>query len=1212
MANWTPEQLSAIEARDCNLLVAAAAGSGKTAVLVERIIQLMIRDKADIDHMLIVTFTNAAAGEMRERIGAALLEAIEEDNDSGEHLRRQLNLLSKASISTLHAFCIGVLRKYFHMIDLDPGFRIGDETENNILRLEAMEELLEEEYERGDEDFLGLVERFGGTREDTPLQDLILRLHRFVQSKPYPKEWLLERIEDFCIPLSEAGRLPWMRAIEKQIRMDLSGALSLTHEALMLCSLPGGPDTYEEALRSDEEQLEALLTALNLGPEACCQQFFRLDIAKLKRCGKDVDEALKNRVKDLRDQAKKVLKDLENGFFLRTFEDFFEDLYELHPYMHCLGRLVFDFDRAYETQKQEKGILDFNDLEHLALRILSDEKAAKELREHYEYIFVDEYQDSNIVQETIIGFIRRENNLFMVGDVKQSIYRFRLADPSLFLEKYRTFDVRDGAVNRRIDLNRNFRSRFHVLEGVNTVFRAIMSEEFGEIAYDEDAALYPGLLSEPIADPQVELHIVEKAVAEDAALDTDVEDLSDIQVEAYIAAQSITEMLKKDIYDAKLGTYRLITYRDIVVLMRSTVRYAPVFQEVLASQGIPVYADVNTGYFEALEIKTFVHLLKIIDNKCQDLSLLCIMRSPIGNFSTDDLIAIRVNSHAKHFYQAVSEYRGDQEDALKQRLDLFYERISTWQQSARYLPMEDLLWYLFTETGYYEYTGAMPGGKQRQANLRILLDRATQFQKTSIRGLFHFIRSIDKLQSSSGDMGTAKTIGENENVLRIMSIHKSKGLEFPVVLVAGIGKQFNLSDIGDACLVHKDLGLGPKYVNPDTRQTCDTLARLSMKGVIRLESLSEEMRILYVAMTRPKDKLILLGSMRDLARRVEKWTRTQSPYQLAKGKCFLDWIGPALLRHPDGGALRSMLEEEALAGLTDGPSPSIDPSESASTWRVRLYNRGSLQGIGVNTIGGKDLRTFFAEGSPIADEDLYQQIQERFAWRYPHVTAGHIPSKMTVTEVKRLLDKDTRDKAVKNIAYRAALGYATTLLDRPGFMEGTKRFTAAEKGTLVHFVLQHLNLSAVNTLSQIEEQLSFMIQKELITEEEAAVVETDRLWHFFLSPVGKRILTADTILRELPFNYRKAVMDIIPGLKDCDEYLLLQGVIDCCFEEEGGWVLVDYKTDHIFPGSVTPEEIAARYKVQLELYGEALSRITGRPVKEKILYLLSTGQAFVF
>lgn len=1197
MAGWTKEQQEAIDARGCNLLVAAAAGSGKTAVLVERILQLIIKDKVDIERLLVVTFTNAAAGEMRERIGAALTRALDEASPAdSDHLRRQMNALPRASISTIHSFCISVIRKFFHVINLDPGFRIGDETENSILKLEAIEDLFEAEYEKGDDRFLGLVERFGSSKDDAPLKDLVLRLHGFIQSKPEPLAWLKEQVGDFALTASELENSPWCLALKKQISLELSGALDILREALEICRKPFGPDGYESAISSDISEVEGLLSILeSSGLKACIDAFHRLQFMRLGRCSKQTDADLQETVKNLREEAKKLIRGAGEGILKYDIDTYASELNELHPYMEYLYCLVEGFDREYKVRKQEKGIIDFNDLEHYTLDILADEESAAELRQRYEYIFIDEYQDSNIVQETILSRICRGDNLFMVGDVKQSIYRFRLADPTIFLSKYDTFKP-GGSPDRRIDLNKNFRSRPHILSAVNYIFGNIMSSRFGEIEYDENAALYQGGEFEPLENAQVELCLIEKAVEDLEDLDEEIEDMTDIEVEAQVAANRIKDLLGQKIYDPRLKDYRFLEYRDIVILMRAISGRASVYQEILTRNGIPVFADVNNGYFDAIEIKTIVNLLKVIDNKQQDIPLLAVLRSPIGGFSAQDLISIRTKSSKRFFHEALKEYAENRNDDLAIRLKGFMSRIEQWQRAARYMPMEDFLWKLYMESGYYYYAGAMPGGLQRQANLRLLLDRAAQFSQTSIRGLFRFLQFVDKLTESSGDMKVAKAIGENENVLRIMSIHKSKGLEFPVCIVAGLGKKFNVKDSRASFLIHKDLGLGPKYTDPETRRSFDTLAKSAIKQVAALENLSEEMRILYVALTRAKDRLILIGSVGGLDKAALKWAKKVSPYTLSHGKTYLDWICPVLMRHKDGGPLRGLLgpagDAEEQGGLLDGRVKD----DYGSSWHIRIYTRSDVSKM----VGGmakdrQQLKALLDDPPAASDGELKKLIEGRFSYSYPYRFASEIPSKLTVTEIKKI---NTPKSLYKT----------PVLVDRPKFIEGKKQFTAAERGSIMHFIMQHLDLTRVGSREAVKQQINDMIALELLTPEEAKVADVGIIVEFFRGETGKRILSAGRVWREVPFNFKKEASEVVEGLDRTGETLLIQGVIDCFFEENGHWVLVDYKTDLI----ETEADIARavnNYRIQIDLYTEALEKLTGKPVGERILYLLSINRA---
>lgn len=1187
MPKWTPEQQAAITSRGSNLLVAAGAGSGKTAVLVERIIRLIIDDEVNIDELLIVTFTNAAAGEMRERIAAAIVRELEGNLEKEGHIRKQMTLLGRATIATLHAFCIEVLKRNFHLIDIDPAFRIGDGTETSILQAEALDELLETEYEMANPCFFNLVEAFGGNREDTPLKELILKIYHFVQSKPYPDQWLQEQVKYFQMDLIELEKSHWSHVIRSNIAIRLEGARELFQLAKSLCQKPGGPAVYLTALEEDLKIIEDLGTSLREGLTQLYRALMNIKHKNLGRASREDDEALKEEIKSLRDQGKKILSKLKEDYFSLSPEDYQEDLNRMAPDMEYLADLANRFSLAYREKKLEKGIVDFNDLEHYALKILEDPLVAREYQNKYRYIFVDEYQDSNIVQETIINRIKRKNNLFLVGDVKQSIYRFRLADPGLFIEKYEAFQKDSTALNRRIDLAKNFRSRGEILQAVNYVFKNIMSKTLGEVDYTPEAYLYQGGSFMPLDENPVELHLIEKEI-EAEELDEELELLEDIEVEARMVASRIKELLKEEIFDSRQNTYRKIDYQDIVVLLRTTQGWGEIFLETFTREGIPAYADANTGYFETIEINLFMNLLKVLDNKRQDIPLISVMRSPIGAFTTEELIDIRIAFPRGSYFEAINQYVQEAQGPLHDKLKDFIDRLAQWAEAARYMKLEEFIWKLLMDTGFYHYVGAMPGGQQRQANLRILLDRASQFQKTAIKGLFNFIHFVTKIQGSKGDMGSAKILNENDNVVRMMSIHKSKGLEFPVVILAGIGKNFNMRDTNDRILLHRELGLGPSFIDTDLRVTRDTLARIAMKDQIKLESLSEEMRVLYVALTRPKDKLILVGSGRNLPKLCKKWSQGSSTYRLFSSKSYLEWLISVLMLHPQGEPLRSLAE-----ATVDG---SQLPQEE-SQWKIKIIHRGSLKIEEQEKIHLKDQMMEWLENPP-ADTNSreYREVNRRLNWVYPHREALYIPSKLSVTDIKL-----AQFRRLESLGHKIP-----PLVKMPKFIEDSKEFTAAEKGTILHFVLQHLDLKRVESIEAINEQLGELQDRELLTGQEAHTVVPEKLLAFFESDIGKRMLRAERVYREVPFNIKKRAGDVIENLKDSNEVLLVQGIIDCYFEEAGGLVLLDYKSDFVL--GEDRRNIKARYLTQLQLYQEALERITGQAVLERYLYLFYTDE----
>ncbi len=630
------------------------------------------------------------------------------------------------------------------------------------------------------------------------------------------------------------------------------------------------------------------------------------------------------------------------------------------------------------------------------------------------------------------------------------------------------------------------------------------------------------------------------------------------------------------------------------MLLRTTQNWAQNFLEVFVKEGIPAYADAGTGYFEAIEVSMFLNLLRVIDNKRQDIPLLSVMRSPIGDFTTEELIDIRIHDKCGTYYDAIEKYIEEHDNDLKHKLISFIEKLTEWSDEARHIKIDQFIWKLFMDTGYYYYVGAMPGGFQRQANLRILFDRAGQFEKTTIKGLFNFIKFIEKLQGSTEDMGAAKILGENDNVVRIMSVHKSKGLEFPVVIAAGMGKNFNLRDTNADVLLHKDLGLGPKFVDPNLRTYRDTIAKLAMKDQIKIESLSEEMRILYVAFTRPEDKLIIVGSLKNIENLAKKWDKSDNVYSLMNGKNYLDWIGPALIRHPDGEVLRQ---------LGDLQFDESRYSAENSKWTINVLGRQAIvleeqEKLLKDEEYREKLVNFDRKDFPPNGYTRYKdEIYNRLNWEYDHTEATLIPSKLSVTDIKKTTVQEM-DSIVHQIP---------TLVKSPKFMEGKKAFTAAERGTIIHFVLQHLDLNNVHSKEQIHEQIDFMVARELITKEESKVVNIEKLLNYFNSEIGKRMLEANKVYREYPFIIEKSASDVIKGLSgNLEEKLLVQGIIDCYFEEEDGLVLVDYKNDTIFNEDIS--SVVARYKVQLSLYKEALERITERKVKETYLYLFDIDQ----
>ena len=1236
---WTNEQLQAIKTRRCNLLVAAAAGSGKTAVLVERIIRIITDEEnpVDIDKLLVVTFTSAAASEMRERIAAAISKALEKSPNS-KNLQRQLTLLSRANITTMHSFCLDVIKNYFYTIDLDPSFRIGDETEATLIKNEILEELFEEYYEEDNEEFKDLIEAYSGSKDDLKLKEMILSLYRFSMSGPWPEQWLVEKAEDFNIStIDDLDKSPWVKVLKDSLRVELEGFLNMYKKAINIINDTDGLEPYLEAFNSDYDYLERAYASLNENLNSIYIALNSITFIKLKTVKKNQvsDENAQNTVKSIRDSVKKKIKSLIESTFEFTPQEALDGIIGVYPFMKSLASVTLEFSKRFNEKKREKNILDFNDLEHLCLKILIDRdennniipsKVAEHFMEFFDEVLVDEYQDSNNVQETIIDLVSRrrfeESNVFMVGDVKQSIYRFRQAKPELFLDKYNRYSLEEGSNDRKIQLYKNFRSREEVIEGVNYIFKMVMSQTVGELEYTDEEALNLGASFEEVNDDEsivggeIELHILDKSgiikeKVEDSFDDDDEiakeeeEDIDGITLEAKIVAKRIKELFEiKDgkrfkVFDKDTKEYRDVKYKDIVILLRATKNWAEIFLDELGSEGIPVYADTGSGYFESIEIRTIMSLLKIIDNPLQDVPMIATLRSPICGFTAEELSDLRLLNKDLYFYELIKEVsEGIHEinEELKFKCSKFIDDLSKWRERAIYTPIDEFIWYLYMDTAFYGYVGAMPNGKLRQANLKILFQRAKQYESTSFKGLFNFINFINKLRKSSGDMGSAKVLGENEDVVRIMSIHKSKGLEFPVVFTSGMGKQFNLMDLSNSILYHEELGFGPNFVNLETRNSYSTLAKEAIKKRIRLETLSEEMRILYVAFTRAKEKLIITGASSNLEKSISGWISSASldesivlPSEVLKGKSYLDWIAMAMCKHTCG---------EKLRGVTGATRELI--TSDFSKWDIKFWTKELLT-VDKNlepVDKVEDESMFITSKNVVVDKE----ISRRLDYKYKFIEGAMLPSNISVSDLKKkeFTYGDEIHDTVEVFKEKEVL--------KPKFLKEEKGLSAAERGTVIHYVMQRLNYDRVSTISEIKAQIEEMVLDNSLTEKEASTVWYKKIYNFFNSNLGKRLLKAykdeRLVSRELPFFTELSSVEYKPELnKDVyiDEKIRLQGIIDCFFEEEDGIVLLDYKTDYVEEEKV--DEIIERYRAQLKYYKDALEKITEKRVKESYLYL---------
>ena len=1245
---WTKEQEDAIYTKDCNLLVAAAAGSGKTAVLVQRIIEktMDMDNPIDIDKLLVVTFTNAAASEMKERIGEAISKELDKNPDS-KTLQRQLVLLNKANITTIHSFCLQVIRNNFHIIDIDPSFRVGDSTETVLLKQEALEELFEEKYEEDNckEEFLQLVDSYGG-RDDRKVLDIVESLYSFSQSLPWPEKWLFEVAESFNV--GEDFKFEdsiWAKIILEDVKIELSGLKTKMERALKILEETDGLEQYIEVFKGDLQVVSGIANSSSWQELNRQIMDFNFGTLPRKRVAESI-KGIKDKALDIRKKVKEKIEKIKEDIFVGS-DNVGERLKKLYPRMKCLSQLVMEFNSIYKNKKREKNIIDFNDIEHFALEILTDFNSkgeiipsaiAIEYRKKFQEILVDEYQDSNLVQEVILNAVSRQPNIvleeerlnrpnmFMVGDVKQSIYRFRQAKPELFLEKYNSYSEEEGSTNRKIKLFKNFRSRKEIIDGVNFIFGQIMCKNIGELDYDKGEKLNPGA-EFPIPEEHInyagpiEMHLMEKNNTGNGDMSSYEEDdkgiffeeqeqPDNIQLEGAMVAKIIKNLIEGEkpfkVVDKNTGSYRNIQYRDIVILMRATAQMAPIFMEELNNRGIPVFADTSSGYFETTEIKTILSLLQIIDNPRQDIPLLATLRSPIFSFTPEEIIDIRLVNRETSIYEGLKKI--DREDlcteeetnyiktlngGLIKKVKDFLNKLEQWREKSLHMNIDGFIWHLYTDTGYYGFVGAMPGGVQRQANLRVLFERAKQYENTSYRGLFNFISFINKLKNSSGDMGSAKILGENEDVVRIMSIHKSKGLEFPVVIVAATGKNFNMQDMRKSILYHQQLGLGPDYVDLEKRISYPTIIKQVIKRKIKLETLSEEMRILYVAFTRAKEKLIITGMVNNLDDSIDKWCHIGMEegdkipeYALMEGKNYLDWIVPAISRHRQGLDLRKK------AGIIN-PCEKIILDESK--WKIKLWNKNEL--IEGNKVEKEEIDIlkeleslqFTSHESKYKDE-----LEKRLNWKYKYIESCSIPAKFSVSELKRRFSPVDNENSQPIIS--------ASLLKKPLFLENEKRFTSAERGILMHLVMQHVDMDKTSSIEEINSQINYMVVNEFLTEEQAKVIKVNKILNFFKSSLGERVKKSILVKRETPFYIEMKSTDIYKDLQEHiygDEKVLLQGVIDLYFEEEDGLVLVDYKTDYV----ENIEDIKKKYSIQLEYYSEALERITGKKVKERYLYL---------
>ena len=1220
---WTEEQRKVITLRDRNILVSAAAGSGKTAVLVQRILSKIMDPKrpVDIDRLLIMTFTRAAAGEMKERISNAIDQALYENPDN-EHLQKQATLIHNAQITTIDGFCSYIIRNYFHMVDLDPGYRTAEEGELKLLKEDVMKDLLEEAYEKADPKFLSLVECYASGKSDDEIREMVYKLYNAAMSHPFPEEWLEECLNVYQVEnIEDLRKTNWIRLLWETLDEKVIQAEALAESARRLCEEPDGPYIYEEALADDLNfwreirRLKDTRDYDKVAETLAGHMFAKLSAKR----DSSIDPFKKEQAKELRDEEKEICKELSTKFFNQKEEILLELIACAREPLEGLTELTRQFKEAFSRKKREKNLLDFTDMEHFALRILVEKvdeeliptQAARELSEKYEEVMVDEYQDSNFVQELITtmvsGWVSKRKNIFMVGDVKQSIYRFRLARPELFMEKYHSYSLEDSE-EQRIDLHKNFRSRAEVLNSVNYIFRQIMGEDLGGITYDDDNALYPGASFPEGEDPEfvrTEVLIVEKDGEE---AQDEQEQKNAREMEALAIAQRIHRMIGKDrILDKETGEYREIRYGDIVILLRSATGWSETFSQVLSSRGIPVYSASRTGYFSAQEVVTLLNYLRVCDNPLQDIPLTGVLHSPIVGCTAQELAMLRSECPDGRVYDSICAYVEKAEEIsegnveklrLVQKLKLFLSQLTKFRDMAAYTPIHELILYILKDTGYGRYARAIPGGAQRGANLHMLVEKAMDYEKTSYRGLFNFIRYIEKLQKYEVDFGEVNRADAGSGAVQIMTIHKSKGLEFPVVFAAGMGKQFNFQDINAKFLIHPELGFGVDAIFPEKRLIVSAMQKQIIRRELKRESLGEELRVLYVALTRAKEKLIITGSMGNIEaalRSVSRYMHSEEtllPLDVrSEARTYWSYILPALVRHP---AMKELLAEYGIFGR-----PEKICEENADFLISKVTLGELVQGEILDQTDAQLREAFFREwdSEKIYDENIRQVLKEKFDFSYPYAYLRELPVKVSVSELKKRKYADEEEK-------ESALYPEPEMVQIvPGFISGEREVTqGAARGTAYHRVMECLDYTRLDGIREIDGQIRTLVEGHKMSPQEGECIYRRDILGFAESELGQRMKRAaqdKKLYREQPF-VMKVDRKELDASWSGDETVLVQGIIDAYFLEGEDIVLVDYKTDRIARGE--ENKLIERYKTQLEDYASALERMLHKKVKQKYIY----------
>lgn len=1229
---FTQEQQKVIDVRKCNVLVSAAAGSGKTAVLVERIIKLVTDEEnpIDIDKILVVTFTNAAAAQMREKIYEAIVKR-QEENPENAHLARQATLVHSAMITTIHSLCLFLLHNHFYEIDLDPAFRIADQGEISLLKEDILKNLIEECYQQKDEAFLLCKSYFAPGIKNRGLYEQIEELYKYAMSYPWPEKWLMECKNDFCITTKEAlYDTKWMKFGLQYAKETIREHMESARQQIKLCEQSDGPYTYVENAEADLALLEGLANLENY--EEFREKLSAVKFSTLSRKKSEgVDEAKKQKFKDVREEIKKDIAKLKESYFADTPEQILEGLFRSKEPVAKLIDLTLEFKRCYEEAKREKKMIDFNDMEHLALTVLLGKdkeeptETALSYRDYFKEIMIDEYQDSNLVQELLLSTISREesserNNRFMVGDIKQSIYKFRLARPEIFREKYLEYEQgteNDGFV--RIDLNKNFRSRKEVIDSVNQICAPIMMDSIGGVSYDEKAALHQGaeypncegkqsfetellLYEEESQNATLDVDMVvseEKNAGKDAGKN-DVESLSAKEKEAAMIANRIKAMVGTFLVtDDETKELRPARYSDMVILLRANAGWDEVFRKELKKMGIPVLVETKTGYFSAEEIKTLMQYLKVLNNPYNDIALTSMLTSVFGGMEASDLAKLRLIKEDGYLYDNLLQMEHPKAKKI-------VNHILKYRELAQHTGIYELLCEIVKDSHYLEYVLALPDGAQRRANVEMLLEKAVAFEKTSYHGLYSFIQYMDKLKKYEIDFGEAEVSSDDTNMVRIMSIHKSKGLEFPICFMAGMSKGINYMDTKQMTLKDIDMGIAVPVIDCDKHIRLKSARREIMAKKINLDCLGEELRILYVGLTRAKEKLILSGYVKNYEEYIKKVECTRDEHgkvpfsRLIKAKSYLDLV---MLATGNGGIRTELYHADDF--LKDEVVESLEKQ----VLQQRLWDYIK---------DGNQRNAFVDESERAYTENVKNDLQGKFSFHYPYEYLSRLYTKTSVSELKKAHIHQDEETNVVFETERTEIPYL------PDFMKTGDKCSGVNRGSAYHRVLELISYQDLYTLYEKADQnqytalskdtlVSFTIdQMEKMKNgeyigEDINLVSVDKIAKFLGSNAAYRMAKADSsgkLYKEQPFVMAIDASRVVKEMEPDTEKVLIQGIIDVFFYEtceetgEEKIVVLDYKTDRVEHIG----ELAKRYQVQLDYYGEALNKLTNMSVAQKIIY----------